>query len=101
MGSPTDCTSSTQLGSQASCHTHSVRRSAAAASHHLLAGALRVAVIGAGVAGLITARALQRAGIDFVVFEKAACLAGVWAVATHGCSTQGQLLLLTLCLRWV
>ena len=49
-----------------------------------------MAVVGAGIAGLILARALQRSGIDFQVFEKADQIAGVWSVATHGCSTQGE-----------
>ncbi|MEL6343795.1 MAG: FAD-dependent oxidoreductase [Myxococcota bacterium] len=38
----------------------------------------RVAVIGAGVAGLTTARALLREGFEVTVFEKTAHIGGVW-----------------------
>lgn len=38
----------------------------------------KVAVIGAGAAGLVTARELQRAGHDPVVFEKSSAVGGVW-----------------------
>lgn len=38
----------------------------------------RVAIIGGGVAGLQTARALRAAGLEPVVFEKAARVGGVW-----------------------
>jgi len=38
----------------------------------------RVAIIGAGVAGLQTARQLVEAGIDCVIFEKAQDVGGVW-----------------------
>ncbi|KAK9813723.1 hypothetical protein WJX73_005390 [Symbiochloris irregularis] len=48
----------------------------------------RVAVLGAGVAGLLTARALQRANLPFTVFETEEGVGGVWRVATHGTSTQ-------------
>ena len=37
----------------------------------------RVAIIGAGVAGLATARVLVQQGIDCTVFERAAVLGGV------------------------
>ena len=40
--------------------------------------AKRVAIIGAGVAGLQTARQLVEAGIDCVIFEKARDVGGVW-----------------------
>merc|ERR1719389_183416 len=38
----------------------------------------RVAIIGAGVAGLQTARQLVEAGIECVIFEKAQDVGGVW-----------------------
>jgi len=38
----------------------------------------KVAVIGAGAAGLVTARELQRAGHEPVVFEKGSTVGGVW-----------------------
>jgi dimethylaniline monooxygenase (N-oxide forming) len=38
-----------------------------------------VAIIGAGVAGLATARSLQAAGIDCTLFERGAQLGGVWS----------------------
>ncbi|KAL5170015.1 Flavin-containing monooxygenase FMO GS-OX-like 3 [Glycine soja] len=40
---------------------------------------LRVAVIGAGVAGLAAARSLRREGLDVVVFEKSNHLGGTWS----------------------
>lgn len=39
---------------------------------------LKVAVIGAGTAGLVTARELQREGHRVVIFEKAAEIGGTW-----------------------
>ncbi|KAL2337150.1 hypothetical protein Fmac_011596 [Flemingia macrophylla] len=39
---------------------------------------LRVAVVGAGVAGLATARELRREALDVVVFEKSDHLGGMW-----------------------
>ncbi|HEX6275775.1 MAG TPA: FAD-dependent monooxygenase, partial [Polyangiaceae bacterium] len=39
----------------------------------------RVAIVGAGIGGLVLARSLERAGIDAVVFERAAALAPVGA----------------------
>jgi cation diffusion facilitator CzcD-associated flavoprotein CzcO len=41
----------------------------------------RVAVVGAGISGLAHADVLQRCGFEVVVFERAARLGGVWAVA--------------------
>src|SRR5216684_2613968 len=38
----------------------------------------RVVVAGAGVAGLFMAETLKRAGIDFVVYEKAGEVGGTW-----------------------
>jgi len=39
---------------------------------------VRVAVIGAGAAGLVTARELRRRGFAVRVFEQAQCVGGVW-----------------------
>ncbi|NMF85955.1 FAD-dependent oxidoreductase [Nodosilinea sp. P-1105] len=39
----------------------------------------RVAVIGAGVAGLVSAKVLKQDGFDVTVFEKASTMGGVWA----------------------
>ncbi|XP_019244938.1 PREDICTED: flavin-containing monooxygenase FMO GS-OX5-like isoform X2 [Nicotiana attenuata] len=44
-----------------------------------MAESRKVAVIGAGVAGLVTARELQRSGHKVTVFEKSAQLGGTWA----------------------
>lgn len=44
-----------------------------------MAESRKVAVIGAGVAGLVTARELQRSGLKVTVFEKSAQLGGTWA----------------------
>lgn len=38
----------------------------------------RGCIVGAGIAGLVTAKVLQDAGFDVVVFEKAPTLGGVW-----------------------
>lgn len=46
---------------------------------HLIAPPLRVAVIGAGVAGLAAARALKTEGLDVVVYEKSDKIGGTWA----------------------
>ncbi|CAH9110220.1 unnamed protein product [Cuscuta epithymum] len=43
-----------------------------------MAGLLRVAVIGAGVAGLAAARELKREGHRVVVYEKSGQLGGIW-----------------------
>lgn len=46
----------------------------------------KVAIIGAGVSGLLMATRLSQAGIPFVVFESSARVGGVWAVNTYpGC----------------
>jgi cation diffusion facilitator CzcD-associated flavoprotein CzcO len=39
----------------------------------------RVCIVGAGIAGLVTAKVLQQDGIDVVVFEKERELGGVWS----------------------
>nr|GEW45960.1 flavin-containing monooxygenase FMO GS-OX5-like [Tanacetum cinerariifolium] len=44
-----------------------------------MANSLKVAVIGSGVAGLVTARELQRESHQVVVFEKSRWLGGTWA----------------------
>jgi dimethylaniline monooxygenase (N-oxide forming) len=41
----------------------------------------RVCVIGAGLAGLVTAKGLTQDGLDVVVFEKQRELGGVWAAS--------------------
>ena len=43
----------------------------------------RVAVVGAGIAGLFMAEKLKRAGADFVVFEKAGEVGGTWRDNTY------------------
>ena len=40
---------------------------------------MRVGIIGAGVAGLTTAKVLMQAGHDVVVYEKAPDVGGVWS----------------------
>src|SRR5215204_7410211 len=41
----------------------------------------RVCVIGAGIAGLVTAKVLRQDGFDVSVFEKLPSIGGVWASA--------------------
>ena len=45
--------------------------------------AFRVAVVGAGIAGLFMAEKLKRAGIDFTVYEKAGEVGGTWRDNTY------------------
>ena len=52
----------------------------------------RVAVIGAGIAGLQQGRALQKRGIDFVIYEADAHVGGVWSTTAHLQGAQGKLL---------
>ena len=52
--------------------------------------AQRVAIIGAGVAGLATARQLIARGIDCTLYERAGRLGGVWAVGYTGFGAQVQ-----------
>lgn len=40
----------------------------------------RVAVIGAGISGVVTAAHLSREGIDVTVFERSSAAGGVWCV---------------------
>ena len=51
---------------------------------------MRVAVVGAGVAGLQQGRALQKRGIDFHIYEAEAGVGGVWRVTTHLQGAQGK-----------
>ncbi|GAA4753405.1 NAD(P)/FAD-dependent oxidoreductase [Amnibacterium soli] len=53
-------------------------------------GRPRVAIVGAGVSGLVTARTLRAVGCAVTVFEKTADLGGVWSAerAYPGISTQ-------------
>jgi dimethylaniline monooxygenase (N-oxide forming) len=39
----------------------------------------RVAIIGAGVAGIVSAKILKQDGFDVTIFEKEAAIGGVWA----------------------
>ncbi len=41
----------------------------------------RVGIIGAGIAGLVTAKVLQAKGFDVLIFEKEVTLGGVWAAS--------------------
>src|ERR1700728_1784952 len=43
----------------------------------------RVVVAGAGIAGLFMAEKLKRAGIDFVIYEKAGEVGGTWRDNTY------------------
>ncbi|MEE8511433.1 MAG: FAD-dependent oxidoreductase [Acidiferrobacterales bacterium] len=53
----------------------------------------RVAIIGAGVAGLATAKTLLAEGLDCVIYERAERLGGVWAdgYSNFGVQTQKEL----------
>ena len=50
----------------------------------------RVGIIGAGVAGLATAKTLTAQGVDCTVFEKADRLGGVWADGYSNFGVQAQ-----------
>jgi cation diffusion facilitator CzcD-associated flavoprotein CzcO len=50
----------------------------------------RVGIIGAGVAGLATAKILTAQGLDCTVFEKADRLGGVWADGYSNFGVQAQ-----------
>ena len=49
-----------------------------------------VAIVGAGVAGLVTARVLQQQGLDCTLFERAAVLGGVWSIGYSNFGAQVQ-----------
>ncbi|MGI5132949.1 flavin-containing monooxygenase [Pseudonocardia sp. CA-107938] len=51
---------------------------------------MRIAIIGAGVAGLTTAKVLQQAGHDVVVYDRARDVGGVWSATRRypGLTTQ-------------
>ena len=38
----------------------------------------KIAVIGAGAAGLISAKTLSQAGVDVTIFEIGTCIGGMW-----------------------
>ena len=51
---------------------------------------MKIAIIGAGPSGLVTAAVLQKFGHDVIVFEKAPDIGGVWSStrAYPGVTTQ-------------
>ena len=51
---------------------------------------MRIGIIGAGVAGLATAKTLKQAGHDVVVFDRTPDVGGVWSVTRRypGLTTQ-------------
>ena len=49
-----------------------------------------VAIIGAGVSGLVLAQTLRRHNIAFVVFEQNSDIGGVWRSCTHRQGVQGE-----------
>jgi len=56
-------------------------------SYREAAAPLKVAIIGAGVAGICQAIKLQEAGIDYTIYEKAGDIGGTWRDNTYpGCS---------------
>ena len=50
---------------------------------------INVAIVGAGVAGLQQARALQKRGISFTIYEAADDIGGVWRSNYDGYAAQG------------
>jgi len=58
-----------------------------------VSGVRTVAIVGAGVAGLATARVPLQQGLDCVVFERSAQIGGVWTVgyANYGAQVQREL----------
>ncbi|HEY2564078.1 MAG TPA: NAD(P)/FAD-dependent oxidoreductase, partial [Acidimicrobiales bacterium] len=48
-----------------------------------MAGTFEVAVIGAGMSGIFLAEKLQRAGVPFHIYEKAADVGGTWRDNTY------------------
>jgi cation diffusion facilitator CzcD-associated flavoprotein CzcO len=51
---------------------------------------VHVAIVGAGVAGLQQARALQKRSIPFTIFEAADDIGGVWRSNYAGFGAQGE-----------
>ena len=51
---------------------------------------MRVAIVGAGIAGLQQGRALQKRGIDFHIYEAAEKVGGVWRQTAHLQGAQGK-----------
>ncbi|KAL3536996.1 hypothetical protein ACH5RR_000362 [Cinchona calisaya] len=51
--------------------------------NNIMAQHLKVAVIGAGVAGLVTAHELQREGHQVAIYEKSDQIGGVWVYNPH------------------
>lgn len=39
---------------------------------------MRVAVIGAGISGVVTGAHLEKAGVDYTVFERSNAPGGIW-----------------------
>ncbi len=52
-------------------------------AHHAIDGGFTVAIIGAGMAGILSAIELSRRGIDCTVFEKADRVGGTWRDNTY------------------
>ena len=50
----------------------------------------RVGIIGAGVAGLATAKTLQAEGLDCTILERAERIGGVWAIGYSNFGVQVQ-----------
>lgn len=61
---------------------------------------LRVAIIGAGPAGLTTARATHRAGYDVVVFERNAGVGGIWDIDAPGSPMYRSAHFISSCSQW-
>lgn len=51
---------------------------------------MRVAIVGAGLAGLQQGRALQKRGIDFQIYEADDKVGGVWSTTAHLQGAQGE-----------
>jgi len=51
---------------------------------------MKVAVIGAGIAGLQQGRALQKRGVDFHIYEAEIGVGGVWRTTAHLQGAQGK-----------
>ena len=42
------------------------------------ASAMRIAIVGAGISGVVAGAHLEAAGLDYVVFERSGVAGGVW-----------------------